>query len=293
MLNLTHVRSFLVVIDTHGVRTAAKTLGLAPSTIVEHIRQLEEHLAATLLERANRCIKPSRHGTRFLPYARALIATASRAKELVHEPLLRIAAASNIGVYLLQPSIEAFRQQMGLDIEMCIGPNRQVAERLERGEADIAAMEWWDNRPGFHATDWKREPLVVIVSRDHPWATRDEIDPKILPNEIMLGGEAGTGTGRLLKEQLGNVADRLKIQSGFGSTEAVKKAVQAGRGASIVLRSSVTDEVASGRLAALRIRGVPLIKELKLVTPDNLPVWSNASQFVRSLMMEKTSLAEP
>ncbi len=293
MLNLTHVRSFLVVVDSHGVRAAAKALELSPATIVEHIRQLEEHFAAPLLLRANRTIKPSRYGTRFLPYARALITTASRAKELVHEPRLRVAAASNIGVYLLQPSIEAFRRQMGIDIEMWIAPNRQIAERLERGEADIAAMEWWDNRPGFAVTNWKLEPLVVIVSSNHAWAMRDVINSDDLPNEIMLGGEPGTGTARLIKEHLGEVADRLRIQSGFGSTEAVKKAVQAGRGASIVLQSSVIDEVASGRLVALRIKDTPLIKELKLVTPENLPTSSSADLFVGSLMMEQTNLAKP
>jgi DNA-binding transcriptional LysR family regulator len=290
MLNLTHVRSFLVVIDTHGVRTAAKALGLSPSTIVEHIRQLEEHLAAPLLERANRNIKPSRYGIRFLPYARSLIATASRAKELVQESRLRLAAASNIGVYLLQPSIEAFQRTVGIDVEVWIASNRQVAERLERGEADIAAMEWWDGRPGFTAIDWKHEPLVLIVSRDHAWATRDEIDAEDLPNEMMLGGEPGTGTGRVLKEQLGEVADRLKIQSGFGSTEAVKKAVQAGRGASIVLQSSVIDEVANGRLAALPIKGASIIKKLKLVTQENLPISSTVDVFIRSLMLEQKSL---
>ena len=140
MLNLTHVRSFLAVLDTHGVRSAAKALELSPSTIVEHISQLEAHLAAPLLERKNKSVKPSKYGMRFLPYARALIATAARARELVSEPCLRVAAASNIGVYLLQPSIVAFRRQMGIEVEMWIAPNRQVAERLERGEADIAAM---------------------------------------------------------------------------------------------------------------------------------------------------------
>lgn len=286
MLNLTHVRSFLAVLDTHGVRSAAKALELSPSTIVEHISQLEEHLAAPLLERKNRSVKPSKYGMRFLPYARALIATAARARELVNEPRLRVAAASNIGVYLLQPSIAAFRRQMGVEVEMWIASNQQVAERLERGEADIAAMEWWDNRPGFSAANWKREPLVVIVAPDHEWALRDAIDPDDLSSEVMLGGEPGTGTGRVLKDHLGEHAERLRIQSGFGSTEAVKKAVQAGHGASIVIRSSVIEEVAAGRLAAVPVKGAPLGKDLKLVLPDNLPAASAANLFAQFLMTE-------
>lgn len=283
MLNLTHVRSFLVVVDAKGIRAAAKKLELSPSTIVEHIKQLEDHLAAPLLVRQHRAVHPTQQGLRFLPYARALIGTAIRAKELIHEPVLRVAAATNIGVYLLQPPITAFRRSIGIEVEMWIGPNPEVAERLERGVADVAAMEWWDNRAGFAATTWMLEPLVVIVSPDHRWARLKSIPPKELPKEILLGGETGSGTGRVLKEQLGDVADRLRIRSGFGSTEAVKKAVQAGAGASIVMRSSVADEVDSGRLVAKTIEGAPLAKGLKLVLPNQLPTAAPAALLVRAL----------
>lgn len=286
MLNLTHVRSFLVVVDTKGIRSAAKKLDLSPSTIVEHIKQLEEHLAAPLLAREHRAVNPTQHGLRFLPYARALVGTAVRAREMMHQPRLRVAAASNIGVYLLQPPIAAFGRRMGIDVEMWIGPNPEVAERLERGEADVAVMEWWDDRGGFSAQTWLREPLVVIVSPEHRWASLQSIPPAELPCEIMLGGETGSGTGRVLKEQLGEVADRLRIRSGFGSTEAVKRAVQAGAGVSIVMRSAVTEEVACGRLAALEIEGVPLVKDLKLVLPDRLQSESPSALLVRTLVIE-------
>jgi DNA-binding transcriptional LysR family regulator len=286
MLNLTHVRSFLVVVDTKGIRSAAKKLDLSPSTIVEHIKQLEEHLAAPLLAREHRAVGPTRQGLRFMPYARALLGTAIRARELIHEPVLRVAAASNIGVYLLQPPITAFRRRSGIEVEMWIGPNPDVAERLQRGEADVAAMEWWDDRAGFAATTWMIEPLVVIVSPDHRWASMETIPLNDLPNEIMLGGEKGSGTGRVLKEQLGEVADLLQIRSGLGSTEAVKKAVQAGAGASIVMRSSVADEVASGRLVAKPIEGAPLTKDLKLVLPDQLPSASPAALLLGSLTID-------
>jgi DNA-binding transcriptional LysR family regulator len=88
----------------------------------------------------------------------------------------------------------------------------------------------------------------------------------------------------VLKDHLGEHADRLRIQPGFGSTEAVKKAVQAGHGASIVIRSSVIEEVATGRLAAVPIKGAHLSKDLKLVLPDNLPAASTAGLFAQFLM---------
>jgi DNA-binding transcriptional LysR family regulator len=271
MLNLIHARSFVTVIATRGVRAAARELDLAPSTIVDHIRQLEEVLAAPLVVRQRGSAIPTDQGARLLPLARALVETAGRVRSLIHLPALRLAASSNVGTYLLQPHIAAFRQSAGIPVEQWIGSNSDVVARLERGEADVAAMEWWDGRPGFTARTWRREPLVVIVGSGHPWARRGSVSVTDLQTEPLLGGESGTGTGYLLRRQLGPIAKSLTIIDGFGSTEAVKRAVRAGCGASIVMEASVADEVATEQLVALRIEGVELDKEIKLIVPATLP----------------------
>ena len=57
-------------------------------------------------------------------------------------------------------------------------------------------MEWWDERPGFVSRVWRSEEMVVIVAPDHPWVDRPvECRVQGVP---MLGGEPGTGTGRIL-----------------------------------------------------------------------------------------------
>lgn len=276
MLNLTCVRTFLAVIDANGVRAAAKALDLSPSTVAEHLKQLELDLAAPLVTRSRGAMHATPQGERFLPYARGLVETAMRARELIARPVVRLAAASNVGVYLLQQPLAAFREKTGVEIELWIGPNPAVAERLATGAADVAAMEWWDSRRGYRATSWGREALVLIVSPEHRWADRLNITSDELVEEPLLGGEPGSGTGTLLRKRLGSAADRLRTVSGFGSTEAVKRAVRAGRGVSIVLAAAVTDEVASGQLVALEIRGAELFKEILLITPDYTPAYAPA-----------------
>jgi hypothetical protein len=61
----------------------------------------------------------------------------------------------------------------------------------------------------------------------HEWARRGEIDPEELTRQPLLGGESGTGTGGALRRTLGPLADGLKVQTGYGSTEGVKRAVRA------------------------------------------------------------------
>ena len=112
-------------------------------------------------------------------------------------------------------------------------------------------MEWWDNRPGFKSKLWRTEELVVIVPPSHQWENYTSINIELLFDVPILGGEKGTGTRRILEQALGDRLNFLTITMHLGSTEAVKRAVQAGLGISIVLSGSVTSEIQSDQLIAI------------------------------------------
>ena len=286
MLNLIHARTFLSVLEHRGFRRAARSLGLSSSTIVDHRLRLELDLGAKLLVRERGRIQPTAEGARLAPLARALVETAARARELLSSSTLRIAAASNVGIFMLPPPIASFAAISAVSVEPWIGSNVEVLQRLEDGMADVAAVEWWDDRPGFDATVWRRERLVVIVAPDHPWAARDSVTPAELGGETILGGEGGSGTGTVLRQALGALADKLNVRSGYGSTEAVKRAVRAGHGISIVLAASVVDELQSGRLRAVELRKTALEKRISLIVPKGVPPTSVAMAFVRHVVDE-------
>ncbi|WP_268760945.1 LysR substrate-binding domain-containing protein [Aquabacterium parvum] len=78
-------------------------------------------------------------------------------------------------------------------------------------------MEWWDSRPGFVSTVWRRERMVVIVRPGHPWAAESTIPLKWLKSQILLGGEAATGTGRLLQQYAGADSAEFTVGMQLGS----------------------------------------------------------------------------
>ena len=286
MLSLLHTKTFLTVIGEGGFRAAARELKVSPSTIIEHINQLEEELAALLIVRRRGAVETTPHGAAFVPLARAMLETAERSARLIANAPLRIAASSNIGTYLLQSQLASFQaKDFGLT-DLWIGTNAAVAERLGTGHADVALMEWWDERPGFCAQTWRKEPLVVIVPPGHPFANRVELEAAELATQTLLGGETGTGTMTVLKARLGRASHELNAVGGFGSTEAVKRAVRAGRGISIVMAATVADEVAAGQLVALPFKAVDLVKELKIITPLHLPPAAPAVRFAAHVMDE-------
>jgi DNA-binding transcriptional LysR family regulator len=286
MLNLLHAKTFLAVLGERGFRAAARQLELSPSTVLEHIRQLEEDLAAPLIVRRRGIVEPTFQGAVFAPLARSMLDTAERSRTAVSRTPLRVAASSNVGTYLLQSMLASFQATDPCSVDLWIGPNPVVAERLANGTADVALMEWWNERPGFCGHTWRNELLVIIVAPDHPWAERSAIEASELASQTLLGGEAGTGTITLLRKRLGHLSEGLTAIGGFGSTEAVKRAVRAGRGVSLVIAAAVADEVKAGQLIALRLKDTELVKELKIILPIGVPDAAPAARFVAHILRD-------
>jgi len=286
MLNLAQVDTFLAVIDEGGFREAARRLNTSQPTVTQHIKKLEAVLGASLVNRSHAVCTATPRGDRFLPYARRLIKIARNAQEAVTDQAFQIGASSNIGTYLLQSRLKAFLDCCDAppNASLSIGSNPQVADQLMSGELDVALMEWWDNRRGFRAVAWRTEPLVVIVSPDHSWAERRSISKELLLSTPMIGGEAGTGTASLLREVFGEAATRLEISMSLGSTEAVKQAVRAGMGVSIVIESAVREQVDAGSLRALPIAGYELKKNLFVILPEDTPSNSAVSAFAHYIV---------
>jgi DNA-binding transcriptional LysR family regulator len=284
MLNLSQVQAFLAVIDESGFQGAAQALGLAQPTVSQQLRKLEETLGVQLVVRTRSGSQPTSDGRAFLPYARGLIRTAERAMAAVGGRALSIGASSNIGTYLLPRRLHRFAADTGAGFDLVLGTNPETAGRLDGGEVDIAVMEWWDNRPGFTAMPWRREPMVVIVSPRHPWGRRRSVSRALLLDQPMIGGEPGTGTGTLLQKIFGRNAGRLNITMQLGSTAAVKEAVKAGLGISLVLAGTVEEEVKAKTLVALRLDDADLSKDLYVVLPEDTPETSAAARFAQTLM---------
>lgn len=286
MLNLTHVRSFVAVTDCGNYRDASRKLVCSQPTVSQHIMKLEAALDAVLVVRDRQRCSLTEEGKLFLPFARSLLSVAARAQSVLRDRVLSVGASGNIGTYLLQPFLQSFKEDLDGDvrIDVWIGPNPEVADRLTNHEIDVGVMEWWDDRPDFTAMHWRQEPLVIIFPPDHPWEAEQSLDIEELLDVPMIGGETGSGTGRIIRNVFGADADKLRVELQLGSTEAVKHAVKAGLGVSLVMESAVREEIRAGTLCARSLNGADMKKQIYIVQQADQPSLSLAPQFAEHLI---------
>jgi DNA-binding transcriptional LysR family regulator len=130
------------------------------------------------------------------------------------------------------------------------------------------------------------DELVVIVPAHHRWANRGSITPAEFCAEPVVLSEEGSSTRRVALERLGLLGLAPRIALELGHTEAVKRAAEAGLGISIISKHAVKTEMDTGRLKAVRLKGVDLHRHINLIyhrdkTPSDL-----TSAFL-SLLQEK------
>lgn len=264
---------------------------MSQAAVSQHVRKLETALGAPLLVRHARGCAPTAEGMEFVPYAESLLRLNDRALTAFRGRRIAIGASSNIGIYYLPPYLKSYLNETAGEhaVDVSIHPNPAIADMLDVGEIDVAAMEWWDERPGCAARVWRREELVAIVPSDHPWTELPHVTRALLKDAPILGGEPGTGTGRLLARYFGDEMREIKVTARLGSTEAVKQAVTAGLGVSLVLAGTVAAECRAGTLAAVPLEGERPSKDLYIVCRESLTPESPSRRFAEWLISRRSS----
>jgi DNA-binding transcriptional LysR family regulator len=82
---------------------------------------------------------------------------------------------------------------------------------------------------------------------------------------------------------------RLSVAAELGSTEAVKHAVAAGLGVSLVLEAAVGEEVAAGSLRTIRVQGLSLRKPLFVALAERTPGTAPVAAFRDMLLQQHQS----
>ena len=259
-LNLHLVRTFSAVAEAGSFNRAAAQLGVSQPAVSRAVQELERQLDTPLLERTGRRVSLTAAGKVLNEHAVALFAIERTAETELAELRqlergeLAIGASSTIGIYLLPQVMGIFqRKHPGVRLFLDIGNTAQIAGRLRTGTLDTAFVEGPVSGSDLSVRPWRDDTLVVVAAADHPLCGRQPVTLDELIRVPFVLREPGSSTREVVEAALRERGVEVRVAMELGSTEAVKQAVAAGLGVSIVSIATISQELELGRLRVLDV----------------------------------------
>lgn len=159
-----------------------------------------------------------------------------------------------------------------IDLHIVSANTREIADLMIGHEVDIALVEGPIKDETLTSEPWQTDVMELIVGPHHPFATTTTpIDPHAIATETLIVREPGSGSREVVTRALADHGIEPRRTLEIGSTEAIKQAVAAGLGISIVSTAAVSDQVARGRLKIIIMRDLNIKRRLwQLKIPGRL-----------------------
>lgn len=261
-MTLDQLNIFVEVAVRGHVTRAAEALGMSQSAASAAITSLETTYQIRLFDRVGRGIRLSEAGQIFLREARAVLDRASLAqsvlKDLSGNPgPVTIAASQTIAAYWLPRRLAAFHAaNPRVRFNVVIHNTNEVETAVAEGEANVGLVEGPTEHSSLVRQQIDHDQMVLVVASGQPplpLTKKGRIDLRAV-NWVIR--ETGSGTRRGLEDlatQEGLSVDDLNVFLVLPSNEAVREAIEAGAGATIISRHVVASAIAAGSLTEIPI----------------------------------------
>lgn len=200
-MDMRHLRCFVAVSEELHFGRAAERLHLTQPPVSLAIKELEEELGVTLLERTSRRITLTRAGEDALRDARAVLAAADTMRRRAREAAQGLMGSLSIGFIslpaysFLPPTLRSFTEDyQGVKVSLQEGTTDQIIHDVENGSLDVGMVFRIPDLPAALSSRLVHmEPLVVALPESHPLAGSSRVALEKLSQERFLGFERHQG----------------------------------------------------------------------------------------------------
>ncbi|MFC5590778.1 LysR family transcriptional regulator [Sporosarcina soli] len=288
-MNIENLKIFCLVVDEGSISQVARLCFVSQPAITRKIHQLEDFYGTLLFDRSEGKLKVTETGKILYHFAKAIVNDFNHSKEVIQQLTgesnihLTVGASLTIGEYFLPSLLGRFKKQKpDIRVTLSINNTPRVLEELSNDVIDLALVEGLVENSAFKVEKFAEDELVLVCPPDHPWKDRKEIQIQELANERMIWREAISGTRLIVENTLREYGILEKIESymEIGSTQAIKSAVEAGLGISILPKLTVARELEQGFLHQVEVPGIKMTRNLWLVQKNKRFSKAGISDFV-------------
>lgn len=265
-LNFHQLLIFYTVSEKGSFSGAAQALHMTQPAVTMQVQSLEEHFGTKLFYRTTKKIELTEAGRTLLPFAKRSIeligeteAEMSRFTRML-EGRLQLGASLTIGEYILPRVLGLFGKEFPhISIVMKVTNTTQILDDILQHHLNFGLVEAPIDHADVHTEAVMSDELKLIMPAGHDLSGPGPVQLQDVLQYPFILREQGSGTRRVMEEEMarrGCDPGDMKIVMELGSTGAVKSAVEANLGISILSQSSVKHELALGILQAKDIEGI-------------------------------------
>lgn len=255
--------SVFEAVTRHGSYTrAAEELCLAQPTVSVQIKKLTESVGLPLLEQAGRHTRLTPAGHALHAACRDIFKTLEDLEEALagirglESGVLRIAAGTACK-HLAPRLLSAFaKSHPGIEVSLHVGHRRALLDRLAADADDLYIFADAPEDAGVVVERFAPNPLAAFARADHPLAGERRIAFARFAQEPFLMRETGSGTRTLVERVFAQHGVKPRTRMELGGDEAIREAMLAGLGVSILYRQALGFEL-DARLTTLDVEGLP------------------------------------
>ncbi|MBU0656766.1 MAG: LysR family transcriptional regulator [Gammaproteobacteria bacterium] len=253
---------------------AAEVLHMTQPAVTFQIRQLEDQFDTRLFDRTHNRVSLTEAGRVVFEYAEKIFELYGEMENAIREMTndisgsLTIGASTTISEYMLPALLGEFNSQNpDVRLRLRVSNTEGIVSMVENNVIDLGVVEGLVNNKNLLVEVCRKDDLVLIVPPKHALADRKSVKLKDVMTYAFICREEGSGTREVILDymySLGMDKHAMNNCLELGSPEAVKGAVEAGMGLTIVSRASISKELKLGSLVAVPL-DPPLSRDFSFV----------------------------
>lgn len=293
---LNQLQIFIKVVETQSVTKASEELNLSQPAVSIQLRNLQDQFEIPLTEVVGRKIYITDFGKEIALAAAEIInqANAINNKTLAYKGQLagrlKLSVVST-GKYIMPYFLTEFmKDNTGIELNMDVTNKSKVIESLEKNEIDFALVSILPNSLNIEKLDLLQNKLYLVGNNK----------PKFSINDIpIIFREQGSGTRQTMEKYFEKNQLSIQKKMELTSNEAVKQALMAGLGYSIMPLIGIKNELQNKELQIIPTKGLPIKTTWSLIwlkgkkhSPVSLAFLNHLKQEKASIIKEKFSWYE-
>jgi DNA-binding transcriptional LysR family regulator len=271
-INVHLLKIFHAVARSSSFSRAASELAISQPSVSIQVGELERQFGVELFEPAGKSIRLTEAGRVCFDYAGRVLALIDEAQRAMDEVKglrrgrLLVGATQTPGTYILPALLGRLKGEYPrLEIALRIDGPRKIQEMVLRHELDLAVTGWRITLPDLEAIPMAADEMVLVVAPSHRFADLPEVTLGDLSGEPFIMRERGSGSRELLDDALHRAGIYITPTLELENVDAVKQAVAANLGVSMLSRCAIDLEVSSGRLRVVPVRDFKVERTIWLV----------------------------